>query len=96
MEPLAFLTSTAKVVDFGDDITDLTKRPEDINFLRFRCVLDGATLDKRVNHTPPLSFHFCLRLPQYLYDVDVKTATPAVSNSIATAHIASGGVSVSS
>ena len=56
VEPLAFLTSTAKVVDFGDDITDLAKRPEDITFLIFRCVLDGATLDKRVSHTS----HFIL------------------------------------
>ena len=53
VEPLAFLTSTAKVVDFGDDITDLAKRPEDITFLQFHCVLDGVTLDKRVSHNPP-------------------------------------------
>ena len=62
VEPLAFLTSTAKVVDFGDDITDLAKRTEDITFLRFRCVLDGATLDKRVSHTPNFLFNFFLRL----------------------------------
>ena len=52
VESLAFLTSTTKIVNFGNDITDLAKRPEDITFLRFRCVLDGATLDKRVSHTP--------------------------------------------
>ena len=58
VEPLAFLTSTAKVVDFDDDITDLAKRPDDIIFLRFRCVLNGATLDKRVSHTPNFIFIF--------------------------------------
>ena len=56
MKPLAFLTPTAKVVDFGDDITDLAKIPEDITFIRFRCVLDRATLDKRVSHTPHFIF----------------------------------------
>ena len=56
VEPLAFLTLTAKVVGSSNDITDLAKRPEDITFLRFRCVLDGATLDKRVSHTPRFLF----------------------------------------
>ena len=77
LEPLAFLTSSAKVVNFGDDIIDLSERPEDITFVRFRRVLDGSSLDKRVIHTHPLSFHFCLRLPQYLYDVDTKIVTPS-------------------
>ena len=45
VKPLAFLTSTAKVINFSDDITDLAKRHEDITFLRFRCVLDSATLE---------------------------------------------------
>ena len=64
VEPLAFLTSTAKVVNFDDDITDLAKRSEDITFLRFRCVLDGATLDKRVSHTsPPTFFSFLSKTP---------------------------------
>ena len=54
-------------------------------------------LDKKVSHTPPppLSFHFCLRFPQYLYDIDTKTETPFVSNIIATVRTSSGGVSQS-
>ena len=76
LEPMAFLSSTGKSVTV-DDVVDLSERPEDITFLRFRSLLDASKLDARVTKMPPLNFHFCLRLPQYIYDVAAKTASLA-------------------
>ena len=66
----------------------LENRPEDITFLRICSALNNSSLDKRASRNPPLSFHFCLRLPPFLYDVDTDTATP-----MATSLLSSGGVS---
>ena len=69
LEPLAFLTSSGKITHV-DDVNSLADRPTDISFIRLRCVLDGSKLDQRVDNAAPLSFHFCLRLPQSLYGVE--------------------------
>ena len=71
LEPIAFMTSTAKVVQIGDP-DDLLQRPEDITFLQMLCTIDGESQDKRVTTADTLSFQFCLRLPQHELDVASK------------------------
>ena len=76
IEFIAFLSSTGKSVTV-DNVVDLSKRPEDITFLRFRSLLDASKLDVRVTKMPPLTIHFCLRLPQYICDVAADKASLA-------------------
>ena len=71
-EPIAFLTSTNKVVKISNP-DDLDQRPDDISFLRFRCIADGTAIDNRVARADVLNFQFCLRLPQHIYDVKGET-----------------------
>ena len=73
LEPLTFLTSTRKIANIEDG-TKLKSRPEDISFLRSNCVVDGAAIDYRVTKVNPLSFQFCLKLLQCIYDVNANTA----------------------
>ena len=77
LEPLVFLTLTGKVTNIKD-ASDLKRWPDDISFLRFNCVVDGAAIDSRVVTVNPLSFQFSLKLPQYIYDITVDTFTPVV------------------
>ena len=77
LEPLVFLTLVGKVANIKDAI-DLKSRPEDISFLRFNCVVNGAAIDSRVITVNPLSFQFSPKLPQYIYDITAYTATPVV------------------
>ena len=77
LEPIAFLSSTGKVANIEDAI-NLKNRPDDISFLRFNCVVDGAAMDSRVITVKPLSFQFSLKLPQYIYDVTADTSIPVV------------------
>ena len=77
LESSAFITSAGKVANIKDTI-DLKSRPDNISFLRFNCVVDGAAIDSRVVTVNPLSFQFSLKLPQYIYDITADTATPVV------------------
>ena len=77
LEPLVFLTLVGKVANIKD-IIDLKSRSEDISFLRFNCVVNGAAIDSRVITVNLLSFQFSLKLPQYIYDITAYTATPVV------------------
>ena len=77
LEPTAFLTSTGKTVGV-EDATDLENRPEDITYLRFNFFMNGESIDHRVKNVNPLSVYFYLKLPQYIYDVEAKTATPVI------------------
>ena len=80
LELLAFLTLVDKVAHI-DNATILKSRPEDISFLRFNCVVDGATIDSRITAVNPLLFQFYLKLPQYIYNVSADTATPVLKAS---------------
>ena len=75
LEPVTFLTSTGNVAII-DDVTDLKSRSEDITFLRFNCVVNSSVIDYRATIFKPFSFQFCLKLPQYIYDIGKCTATP--------------------
>ena len=77
LEHLVLLTSTGKIAKI-DDAINLKCRPEDNFFLRFNCVVDGTEIDSRVITVNPLSFQFSLKLPQYIYNVTVNTATLVV------------------
>ena len=96
LEPMAFLTSTGKTVNV-DDVSNLKKRSDNINFRKFRSILNASALDKRVTHVPALLFNFCLKLPQYIYDVetDDETSTTAsrcsISKSLATSFASVSG-----
>ena len=81
LKPLAFLNSTGKVVTV-DDLTSLPDIPMDITYIHLRCSLDGTALDARVDHAKPIHFNFCLRLPQYLFDVSAGTATLVSSTTV--------------
>ena len=81
LEPLVFLTSRNKVVNISDP-TDLKSRPDDITFFRIRCVMNGSFIDKIVTTIPHLSFQFCLRLPQSIYDITAYTANLIKSLSV--------------
>ena len=61
LEPLAFLTSAGKVKTI-DNVSDLKSCPDDITFFKFRCTVEGSTMDCRIKNYSKLSFHFCLRL----------------------------------
>ena len=74
LEPLAFLTSTGKIVHI-DDVNNLASRPEDITFIKVHSVVEVTHVDTRVRKGSILSVNFCLRLPQYIYDMINKTAT---------------------
>ena len=63
-----------------EDATDLKNYPEDITYLRFSCLVDGASIDHRVITVNSLSFQFSLKLHQYIYDVDANTATPVITS----------------
>ena len=75
LEPLCFLSSSGRTLAITDP-DDLDARPDDITYLRVRCNLDGKVVDKRVNRAEPISFQFCLKLPQYLYDTNTKNVSP--------------------
>ena len=65
LELLAFLSSAGKVLNI-DDVNNLETRPADITFVKFCCIVDGSSSDKRITGAKPVSFQVCLRLPQYL------------------------------
>ena len=67
LEPVSFLTSTGATVSMLD-FTDIEKLPTDVTFVKFRCNMDVATLDKRVKSAPKLKFLFCVKLLLYEYD----------------------------
>ena len=54
LEPVAFLTSTGSTVSMVD-LTNREKRPTDVTFVKFRCNMDVAMVDKRVKIA--LNFH---------------------------------------
>jgi len=72
LHPSAFLNSDGKTLKFAPTVK-LSDRPEDLTFFRFQCDLDGNTVDKRVTKAGDLSFQYCLRLPQHLFNVTNNT-----------------------
>ena len=67
LDPVAWLTSGGNDIKIPDP-TDLSVRPPDIHFIRFRCQMNGSSVDARVSTVPDLSFYFCLKLPQSTYN----------------------------
>ena len=55
LEPLEFLTAGSKLVHIADG-GDLESRPENVAYVRFRCNMDGVTVDKRVTRGASLYF----------------------------------------
>jgi len=45
LEPLSVLSSTGRVINV-EDVDDLDRRPVDITFMKFCCVVDGSNSDK--------------------------------------------------
>ena len=67
------------------DVTDLNSCFENIVYFRFRCMIDGESVDKQVTHGVPLSFQFCLKLSQHIYDIrsdnyTIVSITPTPTN----------------
>ena len=70
----------------------MDKRQDDITFVRSHYDLIGSATDNRIYRACDLSFTFCIRLPQYLYDVANKSATKvSTSKSIGGTGTAGGG-----
>ena len=67
LDPVAWLTSGGNDIKIPDP-TDLSVRFPDIHFIRFRCQMNGSSVDARVSTVPDLSFYFCLKLPQSTYN----------------------------
>ena len=74
LESLAFLTSTGKVTNINN-VNDLVSWLDNITFIKFCSVVKGAHFDTRIQKGSILSVNFCLRLHQYIYDMNTKTAT---------------------
>ena len=74
LEPVAFLNSVGSEVKIGDP-TDLSTRPVDITYIRFRCHMHASSVDDRVVNAPELSFNFSLKLPQHTYNASTNTVT---------------------
>ena len=90
LDPLAFLTSAGNEAKILDPM-DLKTRPLDITYVRFRCTMNGSSVDVRIINVPDLNFHFCLQLPQHSYDdttgvvqlIDSAPSIPVSTSSIA-------------
>ena len=71
---VAVLTTQNDTVDTGDH-DNLVNRPDNISFIKFSCTIDGSSQDIRVTQAETLSFQFCHRLPQHLFDVAAETVS---------------------
>ena len=79
LDPVEFLKSDGDEAEIGDP-SDKTQRPVDITYARFRCTMHGSSIDPRVINAPDLSFNFCRRLPQHIYD-DTTSIVTLIANS---------------
>jgi hypothetical protein len=70
LQGVEFLSSDGASKIFGS--ADVNLRPTDLMYFKFTCMLDGKGTDAAVKQDP-LSFQFCLRLPQTLLGDPVAT-----------------------
>ena len=101
-DPAAFLTSAGKGTKILDP-ADLQKRVVDITYVRFRCMMNGSSVDARIVNLSDLTFHICLRLPQHPYDdvtgvvqlinraPSIPVSTSSIARSLGSCFAASGG-----
>ena len=81
LDPVAWLTSGGNDIKIPDP-ADLSVRPADISYIRFRCQMNSSSVDARISTMPDLSFYFCLKLPQSTYNSANGTVTAIGGSSI--------------
>ena len=50
-----------------------------LHFFRFQRVLNDSSINTHVTNAYVLSYQFCIKLPQHLYNVDNNTAQPVTA-----------------